>query len=197
MALALFDFDGTISSRDSFLLFMWWTNRTRLLLTMVRRFPGIIKYKLKYEPNQRLKERFLTDMFAGQSLESFQQNAERFCEQCLPSIIRPDFWQRHEWHKKQGHTLVVVTATPREILEPWSRLNGMEICGSELETDSNDRLTGRLAGRNCMGEEKVVRIGKHYEISAYPEVYAYGDTSGDLPMLGLAAPKNRFFKPFR
>ena len=197
MGLALFDFDGTISSRDSFLLFMWWVNPKRLVWTMVRRFPRIVRYKLKYEPNQRLKERFLTDMFVGLSLESLQQDAERFCEQRLPRIIRADFWPRCEWHKKEGHTMVVVTATPRVILEPWCRLHDIEILGSELEIDQNGRLTGRLDGKNCMGEEKVTRIRAQLDISAYSDVYAYGDTAADLPMFDLAVPENRFYKPFR
>lgn len=197
MGLVLFDFDGTISSRDSFLLFMWWMDQKRLTSTMVRRLPQIVRFKLQYMPNQHLKERFLTDMFAGLILESFRRDAERFCEQRLPRIIRNDFWQRREWHQKQGHTLVVVTATPRVILEPWCRLHGMDIIGSELEVDQNGCLTGRLAGKNCMGEEKVRRIREHYNLTAHPEVYAYGDTAGDLPMLDLAVPENRFYKPFR
>ena len=197
MDLALFDFDGTISRRDSFLLFMWWADRRRLALTMVRRLPQIVRFKLKYEPNQRLKEGFLTDMFAGYQLGSLQESAETFCVEMLPSIVRPGFWQRFEWHKERGDSLVVVTATPRLILEPWCRQNGMEIIGSELETDQHGKVTGRLIGNNCMGEEKVTRIRERYDLSTYSKVSAYGDTAGDLPMLGLALPEDRFYKPFR
>lgn len=197
MGLALFDFDGTISTRDSFLLFMWRVDSKRLLWTMIRRMPQIVRFKLKYLPNQRLKECFLTDMFAGQRLDALLEDAVLFCEERLPSVIRPGFWPCHEWHKRRGHTLVVVTATPRAILEPWCLPHGMEIIGSELEADQNGCLTGKLAGRNCMGEEKVARIRERYDLSAYPDVYAYGDTAGDLPMLDLAGPENRFYKPFR
>ncbi len=197
MGLALFDFDGTISNKDSFLLFMWWADRRRLARTMVWRLPQIVRFKLKYEPNQRLKEGFLTDMFAGHHSDSLRESAEKFCAQKLPSIVRPGFWACCERHKDQGDRLVVVTATPRLILEPWCRKNGMEIIGSELEIDRYGKVTGRLIGNNCMGEEKVARIRKQYDLSAYSTVYAYGDTAGDLPMLGLALPQNRFYKPFR
>ena len=91
--------------------------------------------------------------------------------------------------------MVVVTATPRSILDPWCRLNSMEIIGSELETDRHGYVTGRLIGKNCMGEEKVSR--EIYDLTVFPQVFAYGDTAGDLPMLDLASPQNRYYKPFR
>jgi len=41
----------------------------------------------------------------------------------------------------------------------------------------------------------VRRILAAYDLSQYDEVYAYGDTKGDKPMLGLAT--IAFYKPFR
>ena len=60
---------------------------------------------------------------------------------------------------------------------------------------SGDHLTGKIRGANCHGEEKVRRIQEAYQLKEYPQVYAYGDTKGDLPMLKLA--DIRFYKPFR
>ena len=48
-----------------------------------------------------------------------------------------------------------------------------------------------------MGEEKVRRILEMVDIGKYEQIFAYGDSSGDLPMLQLAPPENRYFKPFR
>jgi phosphoserine phosphatase len=56
-------------------------------------------------------------------------------------------------------------------------------------------ITGRIEGKNCHGEQKVIRIQEEYNLSDYQEIYAYGDSSGDKPMLGLAT--NSFYKPFR
>ena len=197
MGLALFDFDGTISSRDSFLHFMSWVDQYRLLLTMVRRFPQVLLFKMGRYPNQRLKEIFLTDMFGGQSRDSWGRDAEEFCTRKVPSMIRAAFWERHRYHAGEGHTMVVVTATPRLILEPWCRRNAMQIIGSELETGPDGSLTGRLVGSNCMGKEKVARISEQFDLAAHQELFAYGDTAGDLPMLDLAPPRNRYYQPFR
>ena len=195
--LALFDFDGTISNRDSFLYFMWWFKRGLLLQTVFKQFPKIILFKFGYYPNQRLKEAFLRGMFAGVSAESLGRKAEEFCTYVLPSLIRPGFWHKYDWHRQRGHIMVVVTATPRLLLEKWCQDHHMDIIGSELQSDQRNRITGRLSGLNCMGEEKVRRINEHYAAAEYREIFAYGDTSGDLPMLNLAPPENRSFKPFR
>ena len=54
---------------------------------------------------------------------------------------------------------------------------------------------GRCDGDNCHGQEKVRRIKEAYPLDQYREIYAYGDTGGDRPMLGLAT--HSFYKPFR
>ena len=197
IGLALFDFDGTISERDSFLDFMLWSNRRRFIQTVIKEFPRVIFFKLRLYPNQQLKEVFLKEMFGGISVASFAEQAERFCNSNLPALIRPGFWGRCAWHREQGHVIAVVTATPRLILEPWCREHLIDIIGSELQTDQHDRITGQLSGLNCRGEEKVSRISRRFDLNAYGPVYAYGDTNADLPMLALAQPDNRYFKPFR
>lgn len=36
---------------------------------------------------------------------------------------------------------------------------------------------------------------EHYDVAAYTEIHAYGDSRGDAELLALAS--KRFFKPFR
>ena len=197
MKIAFFDFDGTISSRDSFLHFLLFTDKPQFLTTCATHLPQICLYLAGHYPNQKLKESFLQRMFAGQKNELIQTHARTYCTEKIPALIRQGFWDKLAWHRQKHHRIVVVTATPRIILEPWCLQHSLEILGTELETDANDRLTGKIAGRNCMGEEKVRRIRKSYQLTKDATVYAYGDSAGDLPMLDLAAPENRFFKPFR
>lgn len=47
-------------------------------------------------------------------------------------------------------------------------------------------LTGRYLGAQCMGEEKARRVRERVDLSAYPLVYAYGDTKEDRELLELA-----------
>jgi HAD superfamily hydrolase (TIGR01490 family) len=197
MNLALFDFDGTISSKDSFLLFLWEVDKYRFLITCIRYFHPVILYLLKCYPKQKLKEIFISGILMGKNINELNYLADNFCQKTVPLIIRDKFWKRLQYHQDRRHTIVVVTATPCFILEPWCRLKSIQILGSELEFDNNGFVTGKLDGDNCMGEEKVRRIQEEYDMSQYEEIFVYGDSSSDQPMLRLATLGNSFFKPFR
>ena len=197
MNLALFDFDGTISSRDSFLLFMKHAESRSFYGACCFLSPLILLYLARLYPNQKLKEKFLRHLFQGRKIGHLRDLANGFCRDQLPGIIRPEASDKIDEHQARGDGVCVVTATPRFILEPWCLHRGLHIIGTELEIDAEDRVTGSLRGKNCRGQEKVERIRGEYRLDDYEQVYAYGDTDGDLPMLGLAQPENRFFKPFR
>lgn len=197
MNLALFDFDGTISSRDSFLLFLWYADKHKVVRTCFSSVPQILFYKLGLYANQNLKETFLEALFAGKRIDELQTASKQYCHVVIPTIIRPGFWQRLAWHRQRGDEVVVVSASPEFMLEPWCRSHGLGLIGTEVETDDQGRLTGKIAGENCMGYEKVRKLRRHFEIDEYDNLFTYGDTRSDLPMLELAAPENRFYKPFR
>ncbi len=52
-------------------------------------------------------------------------------------------------------------------------------------------LTGRYADGDCTGDEKARRVLIHHDLSRYADVYAYGDTEGEQPLLALAS--RRFY----
>ncbi|MDX1956231.1 MAG: haloacid dehalogenase-like hydrolase, partial [Chitinophagaceae bacterium] len=66
---------------------------------------------------------------------------------------------------------------------------------SSLLSEEGQRITGKLEGKNCNGEQKVVRIKEQFNLDEYKEIFAYGDSKGDRPMLQLATHPS--YKPFR
>jgi phosphatidylglycerophosphatase C len=197
MNLALFDFDGTVSTRDSYLLFSEFLDRKRYLLGCLVLAPQIIGYLTRIYPNHALKEDFLRFFYRGKTIDEIQILARRFCSLEIPDIIRPGAIERIRWHRDRGDAVVVVSACPRLILEPWCCEINADIVGTELETDQALKISGKIAGKNCWGKEKVRRIQAKYSLKEYDGVFAYGDSKGDLPMLELADPDKRFYKPFR
>lgn len=197
MKLALFDFDGTISDKDSFLLFMKKASLVRFYFACSRYFPQILLYLGKKYPDYKLKEAFLTTLFKGRQFESLKEFGHGFADDILPSIIRPGAQKAIDEYLSAGDRVVVVTASPRIFLEPWCKKQGIEILGTELDVDRFGKVTGKIDGLNCHGQEKVRRIKSVYSLDEYEQIDAYGDTSGDLPMLSLASPERSFYKPFR
>jgi phosphatidylglycerophosphatase C len=100
--------------------------------------------------------------------------------------LRPDVRARVEWHRSEGHELVLVSASPELYVAPIGRRLGFDdVLATRLEVDADGRLTGRLVGANCRGPEKVARL-RQWRGDALVIAYAYGDSAGDREMLALA-----------
>ena len=112
----------------------------------------------------------------------------------LPRLIRPLAMEKLLWHKSKGHGVVIVSASFDCYLSIWCTVLGADLIATKMET-KDSRLTGKLATKNCYGEEKIRRIKEKYDLNNYEYIYAYGDTKGDLPLKTIA---NEFhYKPFR
>lgn len=98
------------------------------------------------------------------------------------------------WHKKEGQTVVIVSASMRCWLKPWCDQQHIELISTELEVEDN-KLTGQFSTKNCYGVEKENRVRTAYDLSIYDNIYAYGDSSGDKELLALA--DESYYKPFR
>ena len=97
--------------------------------------------------------------------------------------------RRLEWHREQGHRVVLVSASYRSYLDHLARMLGCDaVLSTEIEVDSTGRCTGRLKGRNCRGPEKVNRLTTWMQAEGIhgARVWAYGDSSGDEHMLAMA-----------
>ena len=98
-----------------------------------------------------------------------------------------------QWHLKQGHHLIVVSASNHLCLRNWCEEKGVELLTNTLEV-INDRFTGHYTKKDCNYEEKVSRIKEVVNLQEFSEIYAYGDTEGDKAMLGIAS--HKFYRRF-
>lgn len=192
--LALFDFDGTLTTKDSlgdFILFAFGKPKT--LIGGILLSPTLAGYALGLMDNSTAKQQVLKYFFSGISVEKMQELGERYAKQRLPKILRPAGVEKLKWHQQQGHQIVIVSASTEYWLKPWTDSMGFDVLATQLEV-KDQKLTGCYAGVNCHGEEKVRRVKAEYDLGQFDEIYAYGDTSGDKPMLALA--DHAFYKPF-
>jgi HAD superfamily hydrolase (TIGR01490 family) len=193
--IAFFDFDGTITHKDT----MWEIIRFQkgsaaLYAGLARLAPGLVSFKLGRQTAQESKEQVLRHFFGGMPAEQFTENCRRFCQERLPLLMREPAVAAIRKHQQEGRQVVVVTASARDWVAPWCETLSIKCIASSLEVQ-NGLITGRLSGVNCNGQEKVVRIREQFNLHDYTDIYAYGDTNGDRPMLALAQhPK---YKPFR
>lgn len=184
--IAFFDFDGTITTKDSFLEFIKFSKgsfafwKGFLLLS-----PYLVALKAGLLSNQKAKERVLRYYYRDMTLEAFNIKCREFSQAIIPKLLRPKALERIQWHKANDMEVVLVSASPENWLKDWCAQMDIQLIGTKLELQA-DRITGNISGHNCHGDEKVRRIKEQYNLSDYQAVYAYGDTSGDRPMLALA-----------
>jgi HAD superfamily hydrolase (TIGR01490 family) len=194
-AIAFFDFDGTITTKDSLAEFIRFTKgNSGFLLGLIPVLPHIIGFKFGLFNRQKAKEKLLSVFFSGMPEHEFKEQSVSFANNRVPSLLRPGAVEKLKWHQQQGHEVVIVSASPAHWLKPWCNSNGFACISTELEV-ADQKITGKIHGLNCHGEEKVRRIREKYQLSAYDAIYAYGDTGGDKPMLAIAG--YSYYKPFR
>lgn len=193
--IAFFDFDGTITYRDTLWEIIRFQKGSAALYTgMASLLPGLVRFKLGRQTAQESKEQVLRYFFGGMPEEQFTENCQRFCRERLPALVREAALTAIRKHQQQGRQVVVVTASARDWVAPWCDTLGIGCIASQLEI-ADGRITGRISGVNCNGQEKVVRIRRQFNLYDYTDIYAYGDTNGDRPMLALA--QYPVYKPFR
>jgi phosphatidylglycerophosphatase C len=193
--LVLFDFDGTITTKDTLLEFIRFYHGTRKFLTgFALNSHWLLLMKLKAIPNWRAKERILEWFFAGEELSQFDTLSARFCREVVPGLIREEALSTIRLHQAEGATVVVISASAANWVEPWCKAYDLPCLATQLEV-KDGRITGKIDGINCYGPEKESRIRAAYMLKDFDEILAYGDSKGDREMLALASKK--FYRPFR
>jgi phosphatidylglycerophosphatase C len=185
--LVAFDFDGTLSYRDSFLAFLAWrAGPVRWALGLMALAPDTFLY-MAHRDRGRLKAAAARVFLKGMRQAELEGACDEFANSRLGRrLIRPDAEQRWADWKARGAELVIVTASPEDVVAPFARRLGADrLIGTRLTYDPEGRVTGAFSSANCRGAEKVERLkavyGEDVRLAA-----AYGDTAGDREMLELA-----------
>ncbi|MEI6767014.1 MAG: HAD-IB family hydrolase [Bacteroidota bacterium] len=181
---AFFDFDGTITSKDSFIEFIRFTHGSAgLALCVLLNLPYILLFLLRCYPGHRLKERFFAFFFKNDSEKELLELGKTFSKEYLPKLVFPEAMKKISWHKEQGHDIYIVTASSSIWLNAWCEEHGLKLISTEFEIENN-KYTGKISGKNCFGKVKAERISEI--IDNCDITYAYGNGRSDKHFLKLA-----------
>lgn len=187
--VAAFDFDGTITQRDTLAGFLAHVGGPRALSrAMAAEAAGMARGLRDDAERDAAKERILGRMLAGRTEAEVTAAGIAYARQ-LPRRFRVDIAEKIRWHQRQSHELVIVSASLVYYLRPVAaELGFAEVLGVEMEVGDDGRLTGRLAGANVRAAEKERRLrawlGTDHDGAL--EVWAYGNSSGDDQLLAMA-----------
>jgi phosphatidylglycerophosphatase C len=184
--IVAFDFDGTMTVRDSYTAFLRWrTPKAKWVLGGIRLIPAYVSF-LFHRDRGRIKQAATKVFLGGVSRDRLEGEARRFAELHSRSLLRPDAvmaWKR--WRKERVR-LIIVTASPHTVVAPFARgLAADDLLATPLAFDERGRVTGGFERPNNRGPEKVVRLREAYGPDLQVRA-AYGDTDGDTEMLAIA-----------
>jgi HAD superfamily hydrolase (TIGR01490 family) len=184
--LALFDFDGTISTKDTFIEFLKYAKGPfGFWIGFLRLSPWLIGFFAGFVPSHRMKSMVMTHFFKDMDEAAFNRIATEFGSGNINQFVKQSALERLQWHKDEGHEIAVVSASFSNWLAPWCDTHNIHLIATQLEIVDN-RVTGKLSSPNCKGPEKVRRIKELFQLENYSYIYAYGNSSGDKEMLELA-----------
>lgn len=220
--ISAFDFDGTLTTRDTLLLFIrhargWWALFGGLLLFS----PLLVLMKLHLADNGRTKERLFRHYFRGMLERDFDALCQSFARSHT-HVLRTAGLRTVQQALDRGDRVVILSASIDRWVEACLRQflvssSRFQVLGTEIDV-VDGRLTGRFATPNCYGPEKVRRLKEFLKkvspwgdvegatkvsprgdvegaLEGTPFIIAYGDSRGDKELLAYADESH--YKPFR
>lgn len=186
MRIVVFDFDGTITKKDTLLEFIKHSKgKVAFYFGFLIYSPLLVLMQLNLYPNWKVKQQIFAHFYKGLKHQKFSQMCKIFFEDNRHLIFQ-QAEDAIKAHKNAGDTVVIITASLVDWVKYFAEWLGVkEIIGTEIEIENN-QITGGFKTKNCYGQEKVDRLLEKYPNRNDYELIVYGDSKGDKEMLKFA-----------
>lgn len=191
MTLAIFDLDNTLLAGDSD--HAW----NEFLVE-----EGIVDAEEYRQANDRFYQdyvngdldilrylSFALEPLARHEPDQLNRWRARFMDHKIRPMLQDKATALLEHHRRQGHTLMIITATNRFVTEPVASVLGIDhLIATEPEM-INGRYTGGVAGIPSFQDGKVTRLDDwlgHQQMTL-DGAWFYSDSHNDLPLLNRVA----------
>lgn len=185
--IAVFDFDGTLTTKDTLLEFIKFAcGKRKFYMGFLLYSPILVLMKLRLYPNWKAKEKIFSYYFKGMNYKNFQKLGKSFAS-VIDGIRRESTINILKKHLAEGHDVYVISASIEEWVKPWcEKFQVKAVLGTMIEVNKEGHLTGKFLTNNCYGQEKVNRLIKVEPQREEYYLYAYGDSKGDKKILEYA-----------
>lgn len=183
--LYLFDFDGTITKKDTMFLFLNFVNPSKYRIQFLLHIPLFILLKLGLADAEKVKKSFVSSLLKGKSEKKLKASAQQFFDLHHESIMRQtavDFIHNIDHELTDSY---IVSASLDIWVQPFADYYKLTLISTKAEF-VNGYFTGDFSTPNCNGIEKVNRIKEELQGKKFDKKIAFGDTEGDRAMLNFA-----------
>lgn len=192
---AFFDLDKTILGTSSTLAFtkplyeQGLIKRADVVQSAYRQFVFTIA-GADHDQTERMRQ-YLSTLVAGWDVAQLNGIVKESLSEQIAPTVHAEALELIAFHKKMGHTVVIVSASGSEIVKPVAELLGADFTiATELEV-FNGKYTGQISFY-AYAENKACAIRDFAEDRGYDlaECFAYSDSITDLPMLEVVGHPN-------
>lgn len=192
--LYLFDFDGTLTTKDTMFEFLKFYNPRKFRVQFLKFIVLFAFVKMKISDAETVKKSFISSFLKNEKKSVLEARANAFCEENFSKIMRPnalEFIKNIQPEKTESY---IVSASLDIWVRPFAEKLGLKLIATRAEF-KDERFTGNFVGKNCNGAEKVDRIITEIAGKKYDKIIAFGDTAGDKEMLAFSDEGHfRFFQ---
>ena len=197
MKICAFDFDGTLTKKDTFVEFIRYVHGERKTITgFLLHLPLLLLMKLHLYSNQKAKQKVFSCFFHNMEIDRFNLLCRDFAHTNKQRLLRPSGIKRIRKAIEEGDKVIIISASIDNWVCPFFDEFGgkIQIEGTQIEV-KNGHLTGVFTTANCYGQEKVNRLKALYPQREDYHLTAFGDSRGDKELINYA--DKGYFKPFR
>jgi phosphatidylglycerophosphatase C len=162
--VAAFDFDGTLTDGGSVFPFLVSVRGSCPCCgATLRLSPALLRAAITGgTAADEVKEKLFHRLLGGLSVAELDRRSAVFAHRHLQRHLRADTRRRLEWHQRQGHYTVIVSASPECYVSPAGEELGVDgVVATRLAVGGGGLLTGGYEGKNCRGAEKYARLVGH------------------------------------
>jgi len=188
-AVAFFDLDKTIIAKSSTLAFTRPMFKAGLLSGSTLAKAGIAQayyqaFGADHDQLERVKEELAT-ITKGWDREEVEALVTETVDQVVTPLVYAEALAILEQHRGGGRKVVVISASPEEIVRPLCRYLGIEdVIATKAAVDEQGKYTGELElYAYGPGKAEAMRAMAAAEGIDLEQSYAYSDSMTDLPML--------------
>lgn len=191
--IAVFDFDGTVISGQSGLLFSAYLLRRHL--SSVSRTLKLMwwgaRYKLHLPQRQEEARELVVGALTQYSIEFANAVMHDFHREVIEGMYRPQALEEVRRRQAEGCCVLLVSATFEPIAELAAKKLGVDaFLATKMQVGADGHYTSKVDGPVIEGAQKLVSAtewcNQHYGKGNWELAYAYGDHYSDATLLSAA-----------
>lgn len=188
-AFAFFDFDDTLAKGDSIFPFLLYAIKRGYApkWQLLKAAAGFLRWKIQPSSGRTVKQ-WSMSFIKGRTVEEMDELSRDFFRDVQQNAFFEDAAPELFSLREKGVKIVVVSASSDLYMKVLPEFLPIDAVISTVCEVKDGCYTGKI-GKNCKGNEKVLRIQKWLETQHRgidrENSYAYGDSPSDAPMLLL------------